>query len=147
MMNEVAETPSARWGPRIVLVMLIAVVLPIVSGVLYRYSPTEHTFLPCLFHLATGLHCPGCGATRCVHALLHLDFAQALAYNPLFVIALPLFVYSGFCTAYTMWTGRRVRGWDMPRWAIYTVIAIVFAFWLLRNIDVYPFTLLAPHPL
>ena len=35
----------------------------------------------------------------------------------------------------------------MPRWAIYTVIAIVFAFWLLRNIDVYPFTLLAPHPL
>src|SRR4029077_15194960 len=32
------------------------------SGVLYTFSPTEHSFYPiCLFHALTGWQCPGCG--------------------------------------------------------------------------------------
>ena len=44
---------------------------------------------PCPSEWLTGLFCPGCGTTRALHALLHLDFASAMAMNPLLVLSLP----------------------------------------------------------
>lgn len=38
---------------------------------------------PCLFHLMTGLYCPGCGGTRAVRALLRGNLAMSLQYHPL----------------------------------------------------------------
>lgn len=38
---------------------------------------------PCLFHLLTGLYCPGCGGTRAFLALLRGDLALSLSYHPL----------------------------------------------------------------
>ena len=38
---------------------------------------------PCLWHRATGLPCPGCGATRAVLSLLHGRFSAGFALNPL----------------------------------------------------------------
>lgn len=43
----------------------------------------------CPFFSITGLFCPGCGATRCLHALAHFDLSAALAMNPLLVVSLP----------------------------------------------------------
>ena len=38
-------------------------------------DPAMQSFLPpCLFHAFTGLYCPGCGATRALHRLVHGDF-------------------------------------------------------------------------
>lgn len=37
----------------------------------------------CLFHRLTGWHCPGCGGTRMVQALLKGDFLAAMRFNPL----------------------------------------------------------------
>lgn len=44
---------------------------------------------PCPIHAFTGLFCPGCGATRTLHALAHFDLATAMAMNPLLVLSLP----------------------------------------------------------
>ena len=44
---------------------------------------------PCPIHALTGLFCPGCGATRALHALAHFDLAGAMAMNPLLVLCLP----------------------------------------------------------
>lgn len=38
---------------------------------------------PCLFHLMTGLYCPGCGGTRAVRALFRGDLAMSFQYHPL----------------------------------------------------------------
>ena len=38
---------------------------------------------PCLFHLLTGLYCPGCGGTRAFLALLRGDLSLSLSYHPL----------------------------------------------------------------
>jgi uncharacterized protein DUF2752 len=64
----------------------------VVGGALvYRFSPTEHSFYPrCLFHALTGLQCPGCGATRALYQILHLHFREALHYNALFTVLAPL---------------------------------------------------------
>ena len=37
---------------------------------------------PCLFHLVTGLYCPGCGGTRAVKYLLNGRLLESLFYNP-----------------------------------------------------------------
>lgn len=61
------------------------------SGVLYTFSPTEHHFYPiCLFHALTGWQCPGCGGTRALYQLLHLNVGQALHYNALVTLLAPL---------------------------------------------------------
>ncbi len=52
-------------------------------------------FPPCMFYTATGWHCPGCGLTRCLHALAHGDLPQAMAMNPLLLVLVlltPVFV-------------------------------------------------------
>jgi len=41
----------------------------------------------------TGRNCPGCGMTRATSSALHGDFKQALRYNRLVVIVLPILAY------------------------------------------------------
>jgi hypothetical protein len=130
------------------VVLLAAVVLPAVATIVYHFPPEEYGFYPgCVFHAVTGWHCPGCGATRCCSALLHGDVAQAFAYNPLFMVASPLLLASLLQMAYGQWTGRRGPLPRLPPWSIYLIFWVIVAYWVLRNIDVYPLTLLAPHTL
>lgn len=37
---------------------------------------------PCLFHLLTGLYCPGCGGTRAVIYLFHGRILASFLYHP-----------------------------------------------------------------
>jgi hypothetical protein len=155
MSNDVPapERPAAvlrnRWGLRILLVLFLAVGVPVGATVLYHFPPTKpNRFYPgCTFYWLTGWHCAGCGATRCVYSLLHGNLEQAFAYNALFVLLLPLIAYAGFRILFEIWTGRKAPGIRVPRWIIGVFIGLVVAFWIARNIDVYPLTLLAPHEL
>src|SRR5260370_197453 len=105
MSNEIAATegrPHAsrnRWAYRIALVFLAAVVIPVGATVVYHFPPSKYPYYPpCFFNKLTGFHCPGCGATRCVGALVRGDLAQAFAYNPLFTFLLPYVGYTGLRT-------------------------------------------------
>lgn len=145
-MSEAPDKPTSRWSTRIIVVLLAAVALPVGASIMYAFPPTDYGFYPkCWFHWLTGLHCPGCGATRCVYALLRGDLAQALAYNPVFVLVLPFIAYSGGCTAYSSWTGKSVRIPNLPGWAAIVIAILMGIYWIARNIDIYPLTLLAPH--
>jgi len=135
------------WGNRIIVVLFGAVLAPLGASLLYTFPPTEYSFLPCLFNKFTGLHCPGCGATRCCHSLLHGEWAQAFAWNPLFVILLPFLLYSLARSAYTMWTGNPAPGFRTPLRLAIVVLWVMIGYWVARNIPVAPFTLLAPHEL
>lgn len=57
--------------------------------------PTDDSYYPrCQLHTLTGLHCPGCGTTRSLHALANGHIAQALAYNALAFIVIPIVGFS-----------------------------------------------------
>lgn len=132
--------------------LLIAVLLGALGFaamvVLYRHGPGEGRLLPpCVFREVTGFHCIGCGITRACHALLHLRFWEAFGQNPLLVVALPL-VLAGVALEGTAWVmadryrGPRVR---LPAWAYRALLVTLLAYWVLRNVPVWPFSLLAPH--
>src|SRR5438445_813374 len=83
------EHPSAF--SRRLLVGLGLMGLAGVVGVLFQFNPTQHAFYPvCLFHRLTGWQCPGCGGLRAAHSLLHGQILNALHFNPLAVMALPM---------------------------------------------------------
>ncbi len=110
---------------------------------LYRVDPSTVNWLPkCPVHQLTGWHCPGCGITRAAHALLHGNVREALAKNPLVVLAGPCL--AGYC----LWMQRRDgRDWStkVSARAIFALLAVLVVFAVLRNLPGYPFELLAPR--
>ncbi|WP_241665668.1 DUF2752 domain-containing protein [Prescottella subtropica] len=88
-----------------------------------------------------GIDCPGCGGTRMLYSLLHLDISAALRFNAVGAIAVVLAV-----TGYTVWTWGRARGRParLPRgkWIPVTALAVTVAWFVVRNIPVAPFTAL-----
>jgi hypothetical protein len=92
-------------------------------------------------HHLTGLHCPGCGTLRCLHALLHGDLRQAAAFNIaplLFGLVCGLAVVGRRIRPVTR-RPRRLTGW-IALWCI-------VLYGILRNLDLWPFLYLAPHHL
>ena len=108
---------------------------------LYRFGNP----FPCVFHKLTGLYCPGCGAGRALSALLHLHLVDAIDYNVFFVMALPLAAYY-LLKKYIVLVFHRdplpIFSTSLRTYNI--VMLVILGFWILRNIPVFPFTLLAP---
>ena len=142
-MNATKPSPWSRWGA-----VAVAGVLPAAAAVLYWVPPDERSFYPrCMFHQVTGLHCPGCGATRCLHALVHGDLPQAAAYNVFFLVVLPFLVVWAVRWWYSAFTGRPLGTWRYPAWFAWAFLGVTMTFWVVRNLPFPPFDWLAPHPL
>lgn len=107
----------------------------LVAGVLYGIF-VDHTgyVIPCVFHLVTGLKCPGCGVTRMCIALMHLDVRTAFYSNQALFVLMPVLavVFLKYIADYIK-TGR----WEMRRWQnglLYVSIAILLVFAVIRNV-------------
>ena len=98
----------------------------------------------CTVHDWTGLHCPGCGGTRCAGRLLEGDLAGALAMNA--AVTLIAMVLAGVLLAglWREWRGN-VRRTVFPPALAWGLALFVVLFGLTRNLPWWPFTLLAPH--
>jgi hypothetical protein len=131
--------PRRRWWP-----LAGGLATGVALAVLWCFNPGDFSLPLCTFHALTGLHCPGCGASRAVHQLLHGNLYAALRLNPLLVVAIPLLAYP-----LTSAIVHRVQGRPLPRALVsgrwfWVLLAVVVLFGILRNIPQYPFTLLAP---
>ena len=93
----------------------------------------------------TGLYCPGCGATRALHHLLHGHVATAFDYNPLLILTLPLLLYLMVTSAV-----RTVRPGALPPRrplspaGMWTILLLVITFAVLRNLPYPPVAWMAP---
>lgn len=135
-----------RW--RVGLGLFLALGLPLALIVVRQFPPTENSFYPrCMLHLVTGLHCPGCGMTRALHALLHLDWRQALAYNALFVALLPVLGVLLLNGVNFVARGRPLWLVRWPRWGTWAFIVIYVAFGIARNLPMESVRWLSPHAL
>lgn len=91
--------------------------------------------LPCPFFDLTGLYCPGCGSGRAVAAALRGELWQAFRWNPmLFLLGIP-------SMAVLIWEYIRIvfgvpgmKPVIPPQWLIWTVVVLMIAYWIARNI-------------
>jgi hypothetical protein len=124
-----------------------AAVLTVGAGafVVGYFNPTTAGFFPvCPLYRMTGIACPGCGLTRGFHALFHGDILTALRFNALLPVYLFIFGYLFISLALTALRGRGLSWKIFPPAAIYGFLIAALAFFILRNLPVYPFNLLAP---
>jgi len=141
------STPTASLAPAQLAwrLILVATLAGTVVLVLWCVEPRKALVPVCGFYRLTGLHCPGCGAIRATHELLHGRFASALTCNALWVLGWPLALYAGLSELLRLWHGRPLPG-DLlaKRWLLVAGVVVAGAFGILRNIPAAPFTWLAP---
>lgn len=134
MSKEENRTPSAFPPRKRLIAAAVFAVAAAGAAFLYFHPPGEFKFYPgCLFFKLTGLYCPACGNTRALYRLLHGDLPGSLHMNPMLV---PLLLLAALLFCKPELSRSRAVGW--------TAFWVVAAFWVLRNIPVFPFTLLAP---
>ncbi len=113
---------------------------------LYAVDPTGKRYYPrCPVYTFTGLYCPGCGTTRAMHQLLHLNVGAAVRLNVLTLFLLPVLAYSFLSYTREVFRGKSLPNPFASRRSTRVLISGVLLFTLLRNIRRYPFTLLAPQ--
>jgi hypothetical protein len=108
-----------------------------ILAVVYYFAPEQYGFYPrCMFFLVTGWQCPGCGALRAAHHLLHGDLGGALQFNSLLVISLPIVVLLAVVFGYRFATGRSLPNpFAYPAWIwMCGAVAVVVAFGIWRNL-------------
>ncbi|MFN8360044.1 MAG: DUF2752 domain-containing protein [Candidatus Kapaibacterium sp.] len=124
-------------------VLLVGVVFFAVFLFLYN-SKTMHILPRCPFNWATGYYCPGCGTTRGLHRLLHGDIAGALRANVLMIVTVPYVVYSIVRYLSLSLLGTQLPAIILKPIVVQLLAVLVIVFWVVRNIPVYPCTLLVP---
>lgn len=129
------------------MIIGVSIFAILLAGMVYLYynKPQEKVWLICFVREITGYYCPGCGSGRACYSLLHGQFYQAFRYNPLLIILLPwLALYIAVCLVQWMLTGQEKISRRIPVWIPYVVLVILLIYGIVRNIDTYPFVLLAP---
>ncbi|MFN8034642.1 MAG: DUF2752 domain-containing protein [Acidimicrobiia bacterium] len=96
-------------------------------------DPARGVFPMCPFHAVTGLWCPGCGATRAAHALLHGHVVTALHDNVLLVLAVPF----ALAWSWRWFLGRADRLPRVPVAVTCWLPAALVVFGLLRNLPAF----------
>lgn len=139
--SRLARLPAPRILASCVLLLAAAATILL----LLRDPAAAPEFFPaCPWHALTGLHCPGCGITRALHALIHGRVLDAFDYNALGVILLGV---TAGVLARPGWRALRENQWQPPRLPARTAkwLVICAVLWtLLRNLPWSPFSILAP---
>jgi hypothetical protein len=112
-------------------------------------NPTRDQWLPkCPFHELTGLWCPGCGSTRAAVSLSHGNLVEAFRHNVLFLPALAalVWVWAAYAlrsfvpsTSEHAWARNPLTRLKHPQY----LLAVILAFWVVRNIPGAPVHLLS----
>ncbi len=106
-----------------------------VLGLLWWFDPAKLGLPLCSFHVLTGLDCPGCGATRATHELLHGRLAAAWHYNALWTLLWPVALYAAVSELRAL-SGRRPLPGDLPRqpWFWVSLALAGTVFFVVRNL-------------
>ena len=139
-----APVPRQAWQDLPVFWGMLAL-LGVVGGlVLFCFDPRQYHFYPvCYFYKTTGLLCPGCGALRAMHQLLHGHLTAAFRFNPLLVVSLPILGWFGARYAWQKARNEPALLGVRPLW-LWLALTAVLVVSVLRNLPGTAFELLRP---
>jgi len=120
----------------------------VVLGVLSLYfflDPTKIAIFPrCPFYSLTGIYCPGCGSQRAAHQFLHGHFIEGFKHNFLIGLLALVLGYQLFVFVMNTFYNKQVYNLLHSSKVTFGILIIIILFWILRNINAFPFTILAP---
>ncbi|MCE5267398.1 MAG: DUF2752 domain-containing protein [Planctomycetaceae bacterium] len=129
------EKYPAPGEPRRLAVAGLSLLGVTMLAVLWWFDPAKMGLPLCSFRVLTGLNCPGCGATRATHEMLHGHWLAAWRLNALWVLSWPVALYL-VASELRILAGRRPLPGDLPRqpwfWISVTLAAVLFFF--VRNL-------------
>lgn len=136
------RAPASLLGWRTALLAI----LPVGCALLYARDPADGGIFPsCPFRAITGLDCPGCGTGRALHRVLHGRIDEAFVLNPLATLLLPVLAVALAGMAWGQLGGRPLPHIRLPSWTGWVVLAVVLAFWVLRNVPWGPVAWMASY--
>lgn len=101
----------------------------------FRLDPAQYPFPRCPVHWLTGLHCPGCGTQRALHALLNGHFQQAVGFNLLAALFAPVVVFGLIQEMRGHLTGTPFRtSWLYRSWFGWGTVGFTLLFAVVRNL-------------
>ena len=86
----------------------------------------------CVFHEVTGWHCPGCGNTRAVRALLHLHPIISFRNNPI-ILLLSLTGLGFYIELALDVCGKKVSFMPKNQFFWLALLVVLLIFYVLRN--------------
>lgn len=118
---------------RKLLVAAVAAVLAVICAIVWAFDPESGTFpFPkCPVKWLTGWDCPGCGATRALHAALHGDFAAALEFNAAMPVGLLLIMVVSITESFG---SNRLRQIVLSPYAAGLILVMALAWTVYRNL-------------
>jgi hypothetical protein len=115
------------------LTLLLSVATVAVIAFFAVVDPSHCVWAPkCTFKLLTGWQCPGCGAGRAIHALLHGHPLQAIRYNYFLIPAIP-YLAAVVAVGWVPSLRRHQAAVQGQRPAM-TYVALLCIWWVLRNL-------------
>ncbi len=120
---------------RTAIITIGAILVVAAASFYYRVNPSDTVWCPkCLIYVTTGYKCPSCGVQRCLHSLLHGEFAAAVRYNYFLCVAIPYAALLFFASMSDTPRFRRVRYKLESRYACYAYLVLYFGWGVIRNI-------------
>ena len=113
-------------------VVIIVVIILLICYLIVGHN--HDLYVPCIFHLVTGLWCPGCGITRMLFSIITGDFKEAFYYNQLLFISSPIFLFFFIENIYAKLKNKKPMYLKVPNIVYYLYIVLLVLFMILRNI-------------
>ncbi len=115
------------------------------SGFVAYFDPAKLNIFPvCPLLALTGFACPGCGLTRGFHSLFTGHIIPALDFNILLPVWAAIFGYLFISLLLFAFRGRGLPTWQTAPKFLWTFMIVLVTFGVLRNIPLWPLTILYP---
>ncbi len=109
------------------------------------WNPSETNIFPkCPLFSVTGIYCPGCGSQRSVHKLLNGQVIEGIRHNYLMALLGLVLLYEVFIFFANNVFNKSITNYLHKSKVTLSILVVVLLFWVLRNINLFPFTELAP---
>lgn len=109
------------------------------------WNPSDSYIFPkCPFYSATGIYCPGCGSQRATHKILNGSIIDGIRHNYLIALLSLVLLYEVYVFIMNELLNQKIPNVLHKSKITISILILIISFWVLRNIDHYPFTELAP---
>lgn len=113
--------------------VVVVVILAVLAVVYFFVDPMEVRWMPrCIWKVATGTDCPGCGSQRMAHALMHGDMHGAWHANAYALCMLPIIGGMLWLELFRKRHPRLYMRFHSPV-VIRVLAASVLIWWIVRN--------------